>query len=100
MGMTIVTLLFLFAALEFGFVSLYTIMTELMSSARGTLLSIAGTMNSLGVGTAPVIFKPVWEHHGYPVVTLILGLICALNVCIIWLCINEGSPDRRHTNSM
>ena len=100
MAVTIITLLFLFAALEFGFVSLYTIMTELMPAARGTLMSIAGMMNSLGVGTAPVIFKPVWEYSGYAAVTLILGLICAVNVCIIWLLIDEGSPGGEHANPM
>jgi len=70
---------------------LYTVMTELMPAARGTLMSMAGMMNSLGVGTAPVIFKSVWEHQGYATVTFILGLICAINLCIIWLFVSENT---------
>jgi predicted MFS family arabinose efflux permease len=72
---TLVALAIFGAALEFGFASFSTLMTELFPAGRGTLMSLVSLANGIGTGMVPLVMAPLWESGGYAIVTLALGAV-------------------------
>jgi len=87
----IIGLIVSIAALEFGFASFSTLMTELTPTGRGTLMSLVGLANGLGTGVVPLVMRPLWESGGYAAVMFVLGLIGLCMALIIGLLVVEQS---------
>jgi len=77
------------AALEFGFASFSTLMTELVPGSRGTLMSLVSLVNGIGTGLVPLVMRALWESRGYAGVTFALGVAGLSVVIIIGLFVTE-----------
>jgi len=81
------------AALEFSFASFSTLMTELVPSGRGTLMSLVSLSNGIGTGAVPLLMRPLWESQGYGAVTAVLGVIGLGTVALVGLFVTERQPS-------
>jgi len=84
-------------ALEFSTASFATLMTELMPSSRGTLLSLVSLAIGIGTGVAPLVLRPLWERGGYALVTLALGVVGLVLAIVVGTLIAEPqapAPDQ------
>ena len=81
------------AALEFSFASFSTLMTELVPSGRGTLMSLVSLSNGIGTGAVPLLMRPLWESQGYGAVTAVLGVIGLGIVALVGLFVTERQPS-------
>jgi predicted MFS family arabinose efflux permease len=76
--------LFLFyITIEFTFVSLIPLMTEVMPAARATTLSFAGAANSLGRAIGALL-APMLYTFGFSVVTGTAVVINLLGLAAVW----------------
>jgi DHA1 family inner membrane transport protein len=91
----LIGLIVFFAALEFGFASFSTLMTELVPTGRGTLMSLVSLANGIGTGAAPLIMRPLWENQGYTLVTAVLSVVGLSVAVIVGLFVTElqASPS-------
>jgi len=80
-------------ALEFSFASFSTLMTELVPSGRGTLMSLVSLSNGIGTGAVPLLMRPLWESQGYGAVTAVLGVIGLGVVALVGLFVTERQPS-------
>jgi DHA1 family inner membrane transport protein len=83
-------------ALEFSTAAFGTLMTELAPSSRGTLLSLVSLAIGIGTGVAPLMLRPLWEHGGYGLVTLGLGVVGLVLAIVVGSLIAEPqapAPD-------
>ncbi len=91
----LISLVVLLAALEFSFSSFSTLMTELAPASRGTLMSLSSLVNGVGTGIVPLVLRPLWESEGYPIITLVMGVVGLGVTAIIWLFVTERQPHTR-----
>jgi DHA1 family inner membrane transport protein len=76
-------------ALEFSTASFGTLMTELVPSGRGPLLSLVSLAIGIGTGVAPLGLRPLGESGGYGLVTFTLSMVSLALAMIVGTLIVE-----------
>lgn len=93
------TLTVFFAALEFCAGSLFALMTELVPSARGTMMSLVSLANGIGTGAVPVIMGRMFVTRGYPPITLVLGIAGLLTCAVLGFLVTERGTASETSSS-
>jgi predicted MFS family arabinose efflux permease len=87
--MAMVALVAFVIALDFGFTSFGTLLTEMAPENRGTLMSLVALANGIGTGLTPIVLAPVWETGGYALITVILGFVGLASALFFGLLVSE-----------
>ena len=82
--------LFLFAAgLDLSSSAFFTLVTEINSQFRATLLSLTTFAIGVATGLTPILMRPLWRAGGYQLITLVCSFLGFCVVLMISLFIRE-----------
>jgi predicted MFS family arabinose efflux permease len=89
----LVALFVLFLFFEMTVVGGVPLMTELVPTARGVVMSVVLAAGGLGRAIGALIGFAIWSRGGFQAVGIVAGTVMSISIVILYIWVKEGTLD-------
>ena len=94
LAVALAALFVLFLFFEMTVVGGVPLMTELVPTARGVVMSVVLAAGGLGRAIGALIGFTIWSRGGFQAVGIVAGTVMSISIVILYIWVKEGTVDK------